>query len=190
MVDFSCSDAKQWLGVSSDMSIKLDSMDGKADGKIKDSVFDEAGELLKESQNVEDMTSAEQFLQKARGSRVGNIILSKLKEAINNLPQIKAIKHEGFERMTAIADAADKYIKQHGSPAGFSMSNIPIGIKSVKLVKGQAENTSAQDDTITFDAEGNSVIKRKNDAPKYTLEWTWIDGSKEKCSVPFYSDLF
>lgn len=189
MVDFSCSDAKQWLGVSSEVTAKLDLLDGKSDGKIKDSIFDEAVSMIEEAKNVNDMTAAEKFLQKVKGSKVGNIILSKLKETIGSLPQIKALKKAGFNRMSTIADAADVYIKEHGSPAGFSMNNIPIGIKSVKLVKCQAENTSAQDDTITFDANGNSVIKRKNDAVKYMLEWTWLDGSKEKCNVPFYSDF-
>ncbi len=202
--DVSINVAIQQLGITKYEAENLDAMDGKKDGKIKASVFDEAKTTLENAKPAEKGSQNEEIQNFSGFSDVAKGVAMSLAKRMglsgyffSDNPDYKGTQQDengdtvidpNLEKMAELTSAATDYIYENDTTNlnGFTYEDgLPNNVDNVNI-NTELLYTDGSNDTVTFDENGNGNVEKNPDeavtrtkysvnGENYELGYIWGD---------------
>lgn len=197
-------EAMSRLGISQSEAQALDSLDGKSDGKIQQSIFDEAKSAYDSAEKIDsnddegedkamryiaNLGSAGKAIARTIARKMGLeayffnkdvklddmetlVTLAKekgneeavakqlesLEDNIEGLGESAVIQEDGEISEGDFIDEIKQYYEANGSLAGFKFTNVPEGVKILRLDVNDLYDKSSND-IVEIDENGNAVTR-------------------------------
>ena len=166
----------QSLGLSATQLEKLDKMDGKADSKISESIFQSAKARIEnntyQASDVSAPTDDKSIFGKVKDFIFGKEETSSVKNATSTETTTKKQEAENAEKaaeqeirtkMQPFIDQAAAHLQKTGSLKGFSFKGFPQGVCNVKF-SGNYGYEDESNDTYKIGNDGKGSVDRKADS--------------------------